>query len=412
MKFQPLLFLFTFFYLLPIAVDAQDPHFSQFYSNKVYLNPAYAGFDANWSFNINYRNQWLGVPDATVGRFSDSYSTYNISVEKQLSCLYDRKDMNLGIALSAFSDQAGTQPLITQGGGLALAYEYQMVDKVRISSQKLKRLDFRVGTQMSFMQRSIGGDYFIYSNQLDPVRGLNGMDPSQLTLNSRFYPVLNAGFMVRGNFQYNNYRYNLFTAGLTFANINNPDYSLYNSASTSNLPTRTTFHLGFIFNVPKFSGVKKSPILFAPQFRWDRQGKKYTFTSNTLNTQTVGFYTLSKGYYFGAFYQYNFPNYRNPFTGQSNGIAVANNTSVLIFNFGVDIKTLSDTDTRWAKRKEGLILGLTYDWNLSGLNQSNTLGVLEMSIRINLDKEKPGRCGLVGKFELQDGYKGGCPVMF
>jgi len=44
---------------------AQDPHFSQFYSSPLTLNPAFTGkFDGNFRLAANYRNQWPTIDHA------------------------------------------------------------------------------------------------------------------------------------------------------------------------------------------------------------------------------------------------------------------------------------------------------------------------------------------------------------
>ncbi|MEY4602756.1 MAG: hypothetical protein RIT43_48, partial [Bacteroidota bacterium] len=39
-------------------VSAQDPTFTQFYANPLYLNPAFAGSHGCPRFALNYRNEW------------------------------------------------------------------------------------------------------------------------------------------------------------------------------------------------------------------------------------------------------------------------------------------------------------------------------------------------------------------
>ena len=43
--------------------SAQDPAFSQFYANPLYLNPAFAGATPKGCprANLNYRDQWPGI---------------------------------------------------------------------------------------------------------------------------------------------------------------------------------------------------------------------------------------------------------------------------------------------------------------------------------------------------------------
>ena len=55
-------------------LEAQDPHFSQYYANPLYLNPAMTGLDADVYFGLNYRSQWksLDLP-FEVAQFSLVY---------------------------------------------------------------------------------------------------------------------------------------------------------------------------------------------------------------------------------------------------------------------------------------------------------------------------------------------------
>ncbi len=43
------------------VTQAQDPQFSQFYANPLYLNPAFAGGALAPRVMMNYRNQWPGL---------------------------------------------------------------------------------------------------------------------------------------------------------------------------------------------------------------------------------------------------------------------------------------------------------------------------------------------------------------
>ena len=54
----------------------QDPSFSQFYANRIYLNPAFTGIENGISFAGTSRNQWSKV--------DQGFKTYIASVEFQL----------------------------------------------------------------------------------------------------------------------------------------------------------------------------------------------------------------------------------------------------------------------------------------------------------------------------------------
>jgi type IX secretion system PorP/SprF family membrane protein len=389
--------LFLFIISLPV-VKAQDPYFSQFFANRVYLNPAYAGFDPGTTITVNFREQWFGIPDGVPTAANHSYRTYNVAADIQLPCLLDLEDANLGIALIASRDEAGQAPLITSSFGLAFSHEQALIRKP--GKSRWQRLDLRAGLQLSMHEKRIQDDYFIYSGQLDPVVGLI-TEPAALSLSTSLFPNFNAGIMLRGFHNRSKYSNTLFTLGLTLANVNRPDQSLREVTAPARLPMRTTFHAGFTHRLTRFSGVK-SPVYIAPQFRWDSQ-------LGVLNTQTIGAYSFAKGFYTGLFFQYNFPNNPPVNPGINGNSFLRRNTTALILNAGIDVRSALDWGVPWRKRESGILLGFTYDLNLAGLTHNNTFGVLEFSLRINLAGKKQRDCAATGKFEL---YRGDCPVRF
>src|SRR3974390_955108 len=74
--------LLSFILLLPFfyfeeTVLAQDPHFTQFYANPIYLNPAFAGSHRCPRVVFNYRNQWPNI----TGTFVTTSFSYDMRVE-------------------------------------------------------------------------------------------------------------------------------------------------------------------------------------------------------------------------------------------------------------------------------------------------------------------------------------------
>ena len=68
---------------LPLIVNGQDIHFSQFNETPVILNPALCGTAYDTRIVANYKNQWASV--------TSPYQTYGISVEKALKHLKLKK---------------------------------------------------------------------------------------------------------------------------------------------------------------------------------------------------------------------------------------------------------------------------------------------------------------------------------
>jgi hypothetical protein len=46
--------------------SAQDVFFSQFYANRLYLNPAWAGIGGEKRIFLNYRNQYPGIGSMSI----------------------------------------------------------------------------------------------------------------------------------------------------------------------------------------------------------------------------------------------------------------------------------------------------------------------------------------------------------
>ena len=62
------------------TIEAQDPHFSQFYTSPLTLNPALAGaIDDDQRFVLNYKNQW----EALGTTFRTYAASYDLALMKK-----------------------------------------------------------------------------------------------------------------------------------------------------------------------------------------------------------------------------------------------------------------------------------------------------------------------------------------
>jgi len=143
------LLLFTLSLLLAGApqLRAQDPEFTQFYANPLYLNPALAGTKVCPRISLNYRNQWPGI--------SGTYVTYATS--------YDQYIHNIkgGIGVTAFTDQAGQGTLNTTGVGAIYNNHLPIKKNVAINT----------AIQVGYWQKALNWDKLSFGDQIDPARG-------------------------------------------------------------------------------------------------------------------------------------------------------------------------------------------------------------------------------------------------
>ena len=98
--------------LLSTTTFAQDPQFTQFYANPIYLNPAFAGSHGCPRFNVNYRNEWPSL--------SGNYVTYSMSYDNYF------KNINGGIGIIATHDQQGQGTIFTSMLGVIYSYHLKV----------------------------------------------------------------------------------------------------------------------------------------------------------------------------------------------------------------------------------------------------------------------------------------------
>ncbi|MEO1654665.1 MAG: PorP/SprF family type IX secretion system membrane protein, partial [Bacteroidota bacterium] len=228
-------------FFCPEKVLAQDPHFTQFYSSPLYINPAFSGTASHEGRLIfHFRNQWPRLP----GEFLN----FQLSYDHRF-----RKSRNSLGAYASF-DRAGSAGI--QSSSINLVYSY----KLPVS----ELLSVKAGMQVGYHNRSL--DYFklVFGDQLGP-RGLTGgttAEPNLSNPSARFIDV-GLGFLA--------YTEN-FWLGLSAQHINQPDQSV--SELEDQLPMRISVHAGykFTFYRPGESNRKDYSVALNPGAYYSQQG--------------------------------------------------------------------------------------------------------------------------------------------
>ncbi|OIO99575.1 MAG: hypothetical protein AUJ98_10805 [Bacteroidetes bacterium CG2_30_33_31] len=143
------LFITVLFLIGFQAIKAQDPHFSQFYANPLYLNPAFAGSSMTPRMIMNYRNQWPSIPG--------SYVTYNASFDMH----FDALSGGLGILLS--SDR--------QGEGVLTSQQVSLVYSVTVPISR--EFFLKAGLQAGFFQKHLDFRLLTFGDQIDSRWGFS-----------------------------------------------------------------------------------------------------------------------------------------------------------------------------------------------------------------------------------------------
>jgi type IX secretion system PorP/SprF family membrane protein len=122
----------------------QDPQFSQFYSNYLYLAPSFAGLTDKNRISFNYRNQWPAI--------KHGYQTYSVSFDKFV------EKFNSGIGILAYQDVAGTGRMKTSSLGLQYSFDFKITETWHA----------RPGLYFNYTERGIDFDRLLWSDQISP----------------------------------------------------------------------------------------------------------------------------------------------------------------------------------------------------------------------------------------------------
>lgn len=143
------------FYILLLVLigfakaSAQDPQFSQFYSNPLYLAPSFAGAAGGSRICANYRDQWVNLPS--------TFTTYSFSYDNYFS------HFNSGFGLLAYKDAAGTGQLGTLSVGVQYSYNFKIFESIFI----------RPGLHFSYRENGIAWDKLKFIEQVMYNGGTN-----------------------------------------------------------------------------------------------------------------------------------------------------------------------------------------------------------------------------------------------
>ncbi|MEM9919594.1 MAG: PorP/SprF family type IX secretion system membrane protein [Bacteroidota bacterium] len=334
---------------IALSLHAQDPSFSQFYANRIYLNPALAALDPGITVSGNYRMQWRNV--------DNGFQTYVATVEIQ------EPFIRSGFGLSIYQDVQGLPALTTTGAGLTYAYTLPM-----------ERHSVHFGMQANWFQKTVDFDKIVFSDELDPVYGDIYQTSFDSGLDRSTYTDFNIGAVWRfkGEIKVGKKRYRDThnSLGITLNHATNvfrnggSDESLLNLETPT--PPRITVHAGSIIPLAFVGGSKKKTVSISPNFKYDVQGQNVLRTKENLQVFTYGFYLLYEGIYMGAMYQHKFL------------VSAPKHTNAFIFSFGAHI----DSNPREGNK---FFIGFSYDANTTGLG-TTAGGVYELAFRWTFGK--------------------------
>lgn len=263
------------------TLQAQDPIFSQFNFNKLYLNPAFAGHNGGLSISLNNHNHLLRVPG--------DYRTVSGSMDFQMPC------NNIGLGIIAMNEKEGVIPLRRNSFGIVGSYIFDDLIKDKITKYDSRDINFSIGLALRYVNLSVDTDGAIYSSQLDHIHGIiNTVPNTDIMLENKDYLDSDIGFVA----VYNKDEGENYTLSFSVSHLRatNPDESLQNRGVRR--PAKYTTYVGTYFPFK----IAKQRFALSPHALFNKQG---AFENLTIGTYLMGNVTTkgSSGVYFGGFYQ-------------------------------------------------------------------------------------------------------------
>lgn len=299
------------FIIITINISfGQDAQMSQYYAAPLYLAPSFAGGTDGSRVSLNYRNQWGLIPGG--------FNTYMLSYDHYFS------EVNSGLGVLLFRDQAGEGSLRTTNIGLQYSYN------LRVS----KRFAFRPGVYLKYSQKGINFSDLVFGDQMVYKSNTSIEMP----------PLKKVGFL------------DLTVSGLAFTNrkwigfsldhVFEPNESL--QESESKLPRRISIFGGSKYTINNRAG-KYNEESLSPTFMYKKQGE--------YDQLDIGLYWSKRPFVVGFWYR-GIPILKKNPLGYMNQDAI-----VVLAGF----------------KLEDLRIGYSYDLTISGLT-SKSGGSHEISI--------------------------------
>ncbi len=123
-------------------LSGQDPQFTQFYANKLYLAPSFAGAVQQDRVSLVYRNQWPSLPGTFV--------SYAFSYDHFFS------NFNSGVGVLILRDLAGSGNLSTTNFGVQYSYDIKINNWWHV----------RPGVHFLYTQTGLDFDKLLWNDQI------------------------------------------------------------------------------------------------------------------------------------------------------------------------------------------------------------------------------------------------------
>lgn len=257
-------FLLFLFLIVSKLVFGQDPGFSQFFANPIYLNPALTGTSENPRTVLNYRNQWP--------QKGTTYSTYSVSYD-QLS-----KKLNTGFGIQVYHDKELNKVLNTSSANFSYSYHLKLNESSFMT----------MGLQGGIVLKQFDASGLTFPSEIDQISGnITSSSPIIYSDEKKVYPDFAVGAVGQ---------HNDFFWGASVHHLTQPDESILVGDQKGKLPMKVTVHAG-ARSRKLHHGLLSRPFTVSPNILYQQQG--------SFKQLNIGVYMIEKSFLFGGWYRNN-----------------------------------------------------------------------------------------------------------
>ncbi|HKK66564.1 MAG TPA: PorP/SprF family type IX secretion system membrane protein [Bacteroidales bacterium] len=323
------------------GVFAQDLKYSQFYHNKMLLNPAYTGLSKSLDITAHHRQQWMGVGDGNL--FQSDVVSVDYGLSRKSSGHYGS---GLGAGIIYQSSKTGTSAFTTREIGIQVASDAPRIGKERHGFM----MQFPVGISFSYLNQSFDYSDLIFSDNLDPVLGYipgGSSIPAGISQQAKAeYLSLGFGGLIGMKLKRQAAHTHYLSIGYAYKRyVDKPG-----TENSYSLPPQWKLHA--LYHQPI------GDMVISPGYIYDRRGD---FTTRTFGMQ-------------GSFIQ-----------GITLGLWLRNQNTKLISASYSDLIMNVTWDYQMFR------FGYSYDMTISSLSNSSSKGTHELFVRISLYNDKTRR---------------------
>lgn len=253
------------FVVLIQICKAQDIEFSQFYANRLYLNPALAGSEFVPVASISYRNQWP--------QNDKPFETYTFSVDNYLDIIRG------GVGILIIQDNQGSGVIKTT-----------MLSGMYSHSLNINRnLSINAGLKVTYVQRKLNWASLVFSDMIDPLYGViypgREVQPGSL---SNSYIDFSFGMIAN---------YKNFYLGAVADHLSEPGEAFNTDDNSVNLPRKYTIHAGASIPIGYSRGLMQSDYTISPNILYQKQ--------QNFEQINYGFYFSKTNWVIGSWFRQN-----------------------------------------------------------------------------------------------------------